>query len=69
MLAARLAKGWSLRDLERMLIAGGTPASFSGLSRIERGDRAPRPKLRKAIADLLGIDPLSLPVEDAKSPQ
>lgn len=61
MYSARLDKGWTLRDLADKLTASGVPASDGNLSRIERGEVSPGPRLRKAIADALGIKTTDLP--------
>lgn len=64
MKAARLAKGWTLRDLAGVLAAkhGVTTASDgSNLSRIERGDVSPGPALRKALCDALDLKAADLP--------
>lgn len=55
MKAARLAKGWTLRRLRAELEDAGVKATDGNLSRIEHGDVAPGPALRKALCDLLGI--------------
>lgn len=62
MRAARLAKGWTLRDLENTLVVKtGVKASNGNLSRIERGEVAPGPALRKALCDTLDLRPGDLP--------
>ena len=58
---ARINKGWTLRKLADVLAAAGTQVDHSALAKIERGERKPRPALRKALADVLGIDPLDIP--------
>lgn len=57
---ARLRKGLTLRQLAAVISAAGTKVTDPTLSRIERGQK-PRPELRQAIADALGMDPLQLP--------
>ena len=61
--AARLARGWSLRDLSDALYgAKGVSVDHSQLSRIEAGKYAPRPALRKALCELLELEPQDLDV-------
>lgn len=62
MKAARLAKGWTLRKLAGVLAAeAGVAASDGNLSRIERGEVAPGPALRKALCDTLALQAADLP--------
>lgn len=61
MMTARIAKGWSQRQLAAIVTAAGQPVSDGNLSRIERGQVSPSPKLRRALADALGIRPADLP--------
>jgi len=61
MKTARIAKGWSQRQLANVVTASGQPVSHPNLSRIERGEVKPSPKLRKAIAEALGIAGTDLP--------
>jgi transcriptional regulator with XRE-family HTH domain len=61
MKTARIAKGWSQRQLAAVVTAAGTPVSDGNLSRIERGEVSPSPKLRRALAEALGIAPTDLP--------
>lgn len=62
MKAARLAKGWTLRHLAGVLVAeAGVAASDGNLSRIERGEVAPGPALRKGLCDVLGLSSTDLP--------
>lgn len=61
MKAARLDKGWSQRQLAAVITAAGCPVSDGNLSRIERGEVSPSPKLRRALADALGISTTELP--------
>ena len=53
---ARLAKGWTQRQLAAVIVAAGVQVTDAHLSRIERGMSAPGPALRKGIADALGLD-------------
>lgn len=65
--AARLAKGWTLRQLadavSQYVDSDGrrVEVDYSALSKIENGVRSPRPGLRAALAAVLGIDALSIP--------
>lgn len=59
--AARLAKGWTLRQLADAVTEAGVEVDYSALSKIENGVRSPRPGLRAALAQVLGIDALSIP--------
>lgn len=52
---ARLRKGWTLRQLADRCAAAGQSADHSNLSRIERGDVAPRPALRAVLAQVLDM--------------
>lgn len=63
MKAARLRKGWTLRDLAGVLNASGAKTSDDGsnLSRIERGEVSPGPALRKALCDTLDLRAADLP--------
>jgi transcriptional regulator with XRE-family HTH domain len=61
MKTARIAKGWSQRQLAAVVTAAGTSVSDGNLSRIERGEVSPSPKLRRALADALGIAGTDLP--------
>jgi hypothetical protein len=58
--AARLARGWSQRDLaERLCVAGGRPTLTRGeVSRWERGDRQPGRFWRERLVKLLDLPPL-----------
>ena len=62
----RLEQGLTMKQLAERCRAAGTPVSTSELSRIERHIHAPRPALRKQLADLLGIavTDLDLPIDD-----
>jgi transcriptional regulator with XRE-family HTH domain len=54
--AARLRRGWTLRDLAGHCAEKGVPVDHGQLARIERGESIPRPRLRAVLAELLGID-------------
>lgn len=54
--AARLRKGWTLRDLENACTAAGHKVSYSALSKIERGRTRPRPGTLAILAGVLGVD-------------
>lgn len=58
---ARLAKGLTHRALAERLAAAGQEVSHSQLVRIENGQSSPRPALRAALAEALGISPDELP--------
>lgn len=60
MRAARLRQGLTQEELAAACRAKGVRASDSQLSKIERGLWSPRPKLRAALAEILGIDVLDL---------
>jgi len=45
----------TLLELAEKCAAGGAPVSEATLSRIERGQQTPRPKLRSVLAGLLSI--------------
>lgn len=59
---ARLRLGLSLRELANELATKGALVDFSQLSRIENGLYAPRPKLRKALCEVLDLEPEDLDV-------
>lgn len=61
MKGARLAKGWSQRKLAAVITAAGQPVTDGNLSRIERGEVSPTPKLRRAIAEALNLELTQLP--------
>lgn len=61
MKTARLAKGWSQRKLADVVAAAGVPVTDGNLSRIERGEVSPTPKLRRALCDVLGLATGDLP--------
>lgn len=61
MKVARLEKGWTLRKLAAVLAAAGVSASDGNLSRIERGEVAPGPALRRALRDTLNLTDDQLP--------
>lgn len=61
MKAARLDKGWTLRQLAAAIELTGVPASDGNLSRIERGEVSPGPALRNALVRVLGITKEQLP--------
>ncbi|MGH3095121.1 MAG: helix-turn-helix domain-containing protein [Streptosporangiales bacterium] len=52
----RLRRGWTLDDLARRCGENGVPTAVSTIGRIERGVQAPRPRLRKLLAELLALD-------------
>lgn len=52
----RLRRGMTLRDLARECTERGVSVDFSQLSRIERGEMKPRPKLRATLSEILGLD-------------
>jgi len=54
--AARLRRGWTLRELAGHCAAKGAPIDFGQLARIERGEAVPRPRVRAVLADLLDLD-------------
>lgn len=58
---ARLRKGWTQRQLAAFVTAAGTAVNDSTISRIEKGLMRPRPGLRRALADALGLDAALLP--------
>jgi len=52
----RLQRGWTLPDLAEKCTAAGAKTDDGNLSRIERGEQVPRPKLRAVLAELLELD-------------
>lgn len=54
--AARLRRGWTLRELAGHCADKGAPIDFGQLARIERGEAVPRPRVRAVLADLLDLD-------------
>ncbi|MBZ6175556.1 helix-turn-helix domain-containing protein [Streptomyces olivaceus] len=44
------------QDLAEKCTEAGAPVDESHISRIERGIYSPRPRLRAALANLLGLD-------------
>jgi transcriptional regulator with XRE-family HTH domain len=54
--AARLRRGWTLRDLADQCSEKGVQVDFGQLGRIERGECTPRPRLRAVLADVLKVD-------------
>lgn len=54
--AARLRRGWTLRELARRCADKGVPVDHGQLARIERQEAIPRPRLRAVLADLLDLD-------------
>lgn len=62
----RLEQGLTMKQLSERCKAAGTPVSTSELSRIERHIHAPRPALRKQLAELLGVSvtDLDLPTDN-----
>jgi transcriptional regulator with XRE-family HTH domain len=53
---ARLEKGLTLQQLAAACSEQGAPISEGQLSRIDRGQMVPRPKLRAVLAEVLGLD-------------
>lgn len=51
-----------VRLAEKCREEAGVPVSASEISRIERHIHAPRPALRKALADLLGVSTGDFPI-------
>lgn len=51
----RLARGWTQEDLAKQCEAKGAPVTRAALGYIEREGRVPRPKLRKALAELFDL--------------
>lgn len=61
--AKRLGQGWTMLQLaEKCRAEAGVSVSTSEISRIERYIHAPRPALRKALADLLGMSTDDFPI-------
>lgn len=52
----RLRRGWSLPELAEKCTAAGAKTDDGNLSRIERGEQVPRPRLRAVLAELLELD-------------
>lgn len=52
----RIQRGWTLDDLAQQCADRGVPTSGPNLHRIEVSAQVPRPRLRKVLADLLGLD-------------
>ncbi|MBZ6259720.1 helix-turn-helix domain-containing protein [Streptomyces olivaceus] len=52
----RLRRGMTQQDLAEKCTEAGAPVDESHISRIERGIYSPRPRLRAALANLLGLD-------------
>jgi transcriptional regulator with XRE-family HTH domain len=52
----RLRRGWTLPELAEKCTEAGAKTDDGNLSRIERGEQVPRPKLRAVLADLLELD-------------
>lgn len=52
----RLRRGMTQQDLADSCREAGVSVDESHISRIERGIYTPRPRLRAALADLLGLD-------------
>ncbi|MDN3356028.1 helix-turn-helix transcriptional regulator [Actinomadura sp. DC4] len=55
----RINLGLSLRALSVACSQAGGPISDSQLSKIERGVCVPRPSARRAITQVLGLDPVT----------
>lgn len=55
MLAARRAKGYTLRTLADAVTAAGGSVSYSQLSRIENGTYSPHPPLAAILARVLDV--------------
>jgi transcriptional regulator with XRE-family HTH domain len=53
---ARLTKGLTLLELAAECTARGAPVSEGQMSRIDRGQMVPRPKLRSVLAEVLDLD-------------
>lgn len=51
----RLEQGLTIKRLAEYCKAAGVKVSASEISRIERSIHAPRPALRKTLADVLGL--------------
>ncbi|MEU2450089.1 MULTISPECIES: helix-turn-helix domain-containing protein [unclassified Streptomyces] len=62
----RLKLGLTLVDLANRCAAAGVPVTHSHLSKLERGLYTPRPHLRRALAELLDLDPIALDAEPQK---
>lgn len=58
MQAARLRKGWTLRQLAEQCRAAGQSVDYGQLGRIERREASPRPALRAVLAQVLDLDPV-----------
>lgn len=54
--AARLRRGWTLRDVAQQCSDKGVKVDFGQLGRIERGECTPRPRLRAVLAEVLGVE-------------
>lgn len=52
----RLERGWTLQELVQQCAQRGAPTDTGNLSRIEHGNQIPTPRLRRALAELLGLD-------------
>ena len=52
----RLERGWTLQELVDRCADQGASTDTGNLSRIERGNQVPTPRLRKALAELLDLD-------------
>jgi len=52
----RLQRGWTLQELVNQCAREGAPTDTGNLSRIERGDQIPTPRLRRTLAELLDLD-------------
>jgi transcriptional regulator with XRE-family HTH domain len=55
----RVELGLTLRELAAACHRAGGPISNSQLSKVERGISRPRPKARRAIIQVLGVDPVT----------
>ncbi|MFB7171121.1 helix-turn-helix domain-containing protein [Streptomyces sp. NPDC056254] len=53
----RIGRGLTLMELASRCTEAGVPVSHSHLSKLERGQYTPRPRLRVALARLLDLDP------------
>lgn len=58
--AARRRKGWTLNDLAVAVREAGCEVTVSALSKIENGQRSPRPALAAALGNVLGLDAATL---------
>ncbi|MGH3381782.1 MAG: helix-turn-helix domain-containing protein [Actinoallomurus sp.] len=64
----RIELGLSLRALAAECHRAGGPISNSQLSKVERGQCRPRPAARRAIKQVLGLDPIDVQAATAGAP-